>query len=119
MPKSKPDEWVLIQSATSQASTNSYAAVSWSADHSIKGDATKLIYEAIAGTVYVEETGSTNGVTFRVKLNDSVISGEIAVAAGKKGNYKVTGNIGETLSVEIKSTVADSHGTAVASISGR
>lgn len=96
--------------------TNTPTAVTWG-----QAASTTLNYEhVITSTVYIEETGSSNGIDYDIQVEGvTVTDGSGSLAAGAKVAVDITGRIGDALQVLVEATVDDSQGAVTVSFFGK
>ena len=116
MTKRHEDSFRRTDSLTGYATVDAATAITWTGSGLTYTD----YIDVIAGTVYIEETGSSNGLTYSVLVNGvEVTDGGGTVAAGAKGAIEISGRIGDQLSVKLNSTSPGNSATATITFFGK
>lgn len=99
---------------TGYATVDSATAITWDFEE----DTTLNFQDVIIGSVYFEETGSTNGFSYSITLESvEILSGDIT--AGSKALVKINGYVGKDLQVLLNSTSAGNSATATVRFYGK
>lgn len=94
--------------------TNTPTAITWEEEQST----TLTLTDVIIGTVYITETGTTNGLDYSITVQGVEIASG-SVAAGANAAIKVSGYIGSELQVLLESTLDDNSAEATVKFFGK